>query len=160
MFRGRTRQGSHYAWIVTGIVVMALSTVACGDDDTDPLSGASIATTTQTPEGGDTAPTAQEPVGEYGTAMVSIPEGTFELALDEQCVLTEVGIGALASSDYASLMIAGPEEIAVVVVELPSGELWSAGAANVTIDGNTMSYAGPATGPGGTAEISVRVDCG
>ena len=56
-------------------------------------------------------------------------------------------------------MIAGPQEIAVVTVELASGEVWSAAAADVTIDGNTMSYSGPAMGPGTDSTIDVQVLC-
>lgn len=159
MFRGRTLQGSRLGLIAAAIVVMGLAVAACGDDDAAPP--VDVATTSaQAPAGGDTAPTAQEPSGAGGAATVGIPEGTFDLTLDEPCVLSETGIGIIASSDSASLMIAGPQEIAVVVVELPTGTVWSAAAASLTIDGNAVSYTGPAMGPGGTADITVQVDCG
>lgn len=155
----RMTQGSRCVWIVTTIIVMGLAVAACGDDDATPSGDAAIATTTQASGDGGTA-AAQEPSGVSGEATVEIPEGTFELPLDEPCVLSEVGIGILASSDDVSLMIAGPQEIAVVVVELPAGDVWSAAAAEVLIDGNTLSYTGPATGPNGTANITVHVNCG
>ena len=160
MFRGRTRQGSRHARLVTTIVVMGLAVAACGDDDATPPSDGAIATTTQASGDGGTAPADQEPSGVGGDATVTIPEGTFGLALDEPCVLSEVGIGVLASSDDATLMIAGPQEIAVVVVELPTGVSWSAAAASLMIDDNALSYTGPAMGPSGTADITVHVNCG
>jgi hypothetical protein len=98
--------------------------------------------------------------GDYGTATVTVSAGTYELQLEEACVISEVGIGAIARSDEASLLIAGPQEIAVVTLQLSSGEMWSAAAANVAIDGTTMSYSGPAMAPPEEdSTISVEVVC-
>jgi hypothetical protein len=75
--------------------------------------------------------------------------------------MSEIGIGAIASSDEGSLLIAGPQEIAVITFELPGGEMWMAAAANVVIEGTTMSYSGPAMGPSGTdSTMTVQVLCG
>ena len=63
------------------------------------------------------------------------------------------------SSDEATLSIAGPQEIAVVGFELSSGDAWFAAAADVTIDGTTLSYSGPAMGPETESTISVQVFC-
>jgi hypothetical protein len=157
MTGGWTRR--RFAVVVTVAGIITLSMGACGDDDTAASSETTIAATTQAPAGSDTAPAAQETTA-GGEATVTIPEGTFLLTLEEPCVLEEVGIGAIASSGEATLMIAGPPEVAVVVVELSSGAAWSAAAAEVTIDGGTIGYTGPAMGPNGSGEISVIVDCG
>ena len=74
--------------------------------------------------------------------------------------ITEIGIGVIASSDDASFMIAGPQEIAVVTLELSPEELWSAVAADVVIEGSTMTYSGPALAPSGEdPTMSVQVAC-
>jgi len=160
MFRVWRKQGPRRGSILIGAAILALALAGCGDDDAGSESDTSVVATTQSSGDEGTAPVNQEPSGATGVATVTVPEGTFELTLDEACVLSEIGISALASSDSTSLMIAGPAEIAVVVVELSGGDQWAAAAANVEIDGTTMSYVGPATGPGGSAEISVHVDCG
>jgi hypothetical protein len=142
---------------------MAVIVTACGDDgSTDPIE-TPIVSTTQSGGGGDEGSEGAEDGATSegaGTATVTVPAGTFELQVEEgSCVISEVGIGVVASSDEATLLIAGPQEIAVVTVELSSGDLWSAAAAAVLIDGATMSYSGPAMGPGADSTISIEVFC-
>jgi hypothetical protein len=142
---------------------MAVIVTACGDDDSTVPIETPVVPTTQNGGGGDGGSGGGEgggTSGGAGTATVTVSAGTFELQVEEDsCIISDVGIGAIASSDEASLFIAGPQELAVVTVELSSGDLWSAAAAAVVIDGTTMSYSGPAMGPGADSTISVEVFC-
>ena len=162
MFTSSTSRASLLVRFAIGALLIAVLVTACSDDDGNAPAETSAVSTTQnggevdegSGNGGDGGA-----AGGFGTATVTVPAGTYELQVEEACVISDVGIGAMASSNEASLFIAGPQEIAVVTVELPSGELWSAAAANVVIEGTTMSYDGPAMGPGADATISVQVFC-
>ena len=138
------------------IVVLTIAVTACGDDATATPTSAPVVTTSQDDAGGDGGTTS----GGSGTATVTVSAGTFELEVEEACVISDIGIGAIASSAEASLFIAGPGDLAVVGFELSSGDMWSAAPAAVEIDGTTMSYEGTAMGPGASdSTISVQVFC-
>jgi len=143
--------------LLTGALV-----TACGDDDGSTPVEAAVTSTIQDTESnpaGSEGESSDTTSGAGGTATVTVSAGTYELQLDEPCVISEVGIGAVATSDEATLSIAGPQEIAVVAFELSSGDAWFAAAAEVVIEANTMSYSGPAMGPGSDATITVQVFC-
>jgi hypothetical protein len=162
MFASLTRRAALFALFAVGALLISVILTACGDDDSTVPTETSAVTTTQADGGGDGGSGNGEDggtAGGFGTATVTVSAGSYELQVEEVCVISDVGIGAVASSDEASLLIAGPQEIAVVTVELPSGELWSAAAAEVVIEGTTMSYSGPAMGPEADSTISVQVFC-
>ena len=162
MFASLAKRASLLARFAVGALLMAVIVTACGgDDSTDPIETPNVPTTQNGGggDGGSGGGAGEETSGGAGTATVTVSAGTFELQLEEACLISDIGISALASSDEAFLMIAGPQEIAVVTVELSSGDLWSAAAAAVVIDGTTMSYSGPAMGPGTDSTISVEVFC-
>ena len=152
------------ALLAAGAMLISVTVTACGDNGGgDTTETPTVAPTTAiggevgdgsgNGDGGGTA-------GGFGTATVVVSAGTYELQLEEPCQITEIGIGVIASSDDASFMIAGPQEIAVVTLELSPEELWSAVAADVVIEGTTMSYSGPAlVPPGEDPTMSVQVAC-
>lgn len=156
------RRISVIAPLAVGALLVAVILTGCGDGDSTVATEAPAVPTNESDGAGDEGSGNGDGGGTsegFGTATVTVSAGTFELQLEEACVISDVGIGAVASNDEASLMIAGPQEIAVVTVDLSSGDAWSAAAAAVVIDGTTMSYSGPAMGPGADPTISVQVFC-
>jgi hypothetical protein len=148
--------------LVGGALLFSVIVTACGGDDGSGPTETPVVSTAQNGgvDGGSGGGEDGATAGGFGSATVTVSAGTYELQLEEACVISEVGIGAIASSDKASLLIAGPQEIAVVTLELSSGEMWSAAAANVVIDGTNMSYSGPAMAPPEEdSTISVQVVC-
>jgi len=162
MFALIARRASSIAPLAVGALLMGVVLTACGDDDGAVPAEATTVATTQpvgAADAGSTSGTGGSTAGDAGTATVTVSAGTFELDLDEACVISDVGIAAVASSDQATLYLAGPREVAVMGFGLSSGEQWSVAAAPVVIDGTTMSYSGPAMGPGADSTISVQVSC-
>jgi hypothetical protein len=140
--------------------MIALTLTACGGDDGSVPTGTSAVPTTQD---GAAAGSGGEDnggtLGGAGTATVTVSEGTFVLQVEEACLISDIGIGAVASSDEASLSLAGVEGAVNVGFELTSGDLWLVAAANIAVDGSTMSYSGPAFGPSGDTVIDLEVVC-
>ena len=162
MFAPLAKRSSLFTRFALGALLMVVFVTACGDSDSTVATETPAAPTTQDGGGGDGGSGGGEDGGTsggFGTATVTVSSDMYELQVDEACVISDFGIGAIASSAEASLLIAGPEEIAVVTFELSSGEMWSAAAADVVIDGTTMSYSGPAMGPEADSTISVQVFC-
>ena len=155
-----TRRVTRMTLLVAGAMLVAVCVTSCGDDDGGAITETSGVPTTQAGgegDGGTADGDAGGTPGGSGIATVTVSAGTFELQVEEACVISDVGIGVTASSSEGSLTIAGPKEVAVVVFDLSSGDQWSAAAANVVIDGTTMTFSGPAMGAGST--ISVQVFC-
>lgn len=161
------------------MAVVLLSAVACGDSgesDATEAPAATQAAPTATDAPGDGAPgttvaatttttaATSSPAG-AGTATITVSTGTYELELDGACVMDAAGImvGAEASSDAATLFVAGAPEAAVIAFDLLSGPDWYAAAAAIAIDGSTMTYEGPAIESSGDAStgstMSVTVVC-
>jgi hypothetical protein len=163
MFASPTRRGCRIGSLALGVVLLAFIPTACGDDDGAVTTQTQAVSTTQAAGGGDAGPEdagGEGVSGGAGTATVIVSAGTFELEVEDACVISVVGIGVVASSDQGSMTIAGPAEIAVVGFELTSGEAWFAAAAEIVVDGNTMSYSGPAMNPNESdSTISVQVVC-
>ena len=146
-----------------GMIVIALVLAACGGNDSSDPTGTSAVPTTQDADGGAGGSDGDDDEGgsgDAGSATVTVSDGTYELQIEEPCLISEIGIGVIAGSDEATLTVAGVEGAANVGFELPSGELWLAAAAPIVIDGTAMSYSGPAIGPETSDDtISLQVFC-
>ena len=147
-----------------GVIVIVLVLAACGGDDSSDPTGTTAVPTTQDANGGDGGSDGGSGggggSGDAGSATVTVSTGTYELQLEEPCLISGIGIGAIASSGEATLSVAGIPGATNVGLELASGELWFAAAAPVEIDDTTMSYNGPAIGPETSDDtISIQVFC-
>jgi hypothetical protein len=158
--------------VLSAVVLAGLGLAACGgdddgsdatetDDSAEPSQSSGVPTTQDGDgDGDDEGSDGGDSGGAPGSATVTVSAGTFELQLEEACLISDIGIGAVASSDDASLTLAGIEGAVNVGFELSSGDLWIVAAADVVIDGSTLSYSGPASGvdePDST--ISLQVSC-
>ena len=148
MFAPIASRASQLAPLAAVVLLIAVISTGCGGDDGSATTVTPAVPTTQAGGGGDGGSGGGDDGGTsggYGTATVTVSAGTFELQLEEACMVSDNGIGAVASSGDTSLMLAGIPGFVSVGFETSPDDVWVVPPSDVVIDGTTMSYSGAAS---------------
>lgn len=121
MFASIATRASQLAPLTAGVLLIAVISTACGGDDSTVTTGTPV-----------------------GTATVTVSAGTFELQVEEACMISDIGIGAVASSGDKLLTLTGIPGFVAVGFETSPDDVWLVAPTDVVIDGTTMSYSGTA----------------
>ncbi len=147
MFASIATRASQLAPLTAGVLLIAVISTACGGDDSTVTTGTPVVPTTQAGAGGDGGSGGGDgggTSGGYGTATVTVSAGTFELQVEEACMISDIGIGAVASSGDKLLTLTGIPGFVAVGFETSPDDVWLVAPTDVVIDGTTMSYSGTA----------------
>lgn len=153
MFASLATRASQLAPLTAGVLLIAIISTGCGGDDSSVTSGTPVVPTTQAGgggsggegDGGSGGGDSGGSSGGYGTATVTVSAGTFELQVEEACLISDIGIGAVASSGDTMLTLAGIPGFVTVGFETSPDDIWLVAPTGVVIDGTTMSYSGTAS---------------